>query len=610
MRCKLAIALFLGCVTTMVPHMAHAQAALYLEPSTGVYPLGESFTVDVRIDTAGATIGTADAAIVYDPGDIEFVSVSDDGSVMSRILVDSGSASGRIDLSGFIERGAPAYNGTNGLLARLTFLPLRNVATQLRFAQGAATPPLLLNASVGDLANILGSLRSASYTFVPREVLPSALVAGASTDATGSFPITPLPVPDNEWFGTTSIRLSWTLPENIEEMRTFVTGTDEKEQEKVYQVPVSSIQLTDVLEGKNYFVIQFKSGGEWGEATRFPLNVDLTPPETIIIREIDRKEPTDKNAFVVEGTDDLSGVTRYEMSVDGGDTVPWDGQGTFTPEVPGPGEHTLTVTAYDRVGNRTSIDYLFLVRSLDAPVLTSVPERVLTGDTVIVRGMTYPNASVKAFVSFNEGEAEEKSVESDGAGAFEVKVTEGARAGTYTIWFQVSTSDGAMSPASIKRSLTVSQPYIMLWGGVAVTYLSVLVPLLALIILLGLVLWLGYTFLRGYRNKVRKETGEAYDVVHQEFALLRDDLRKQIGMLEKANQSRELTREEMKIFNDLSKRLDYIERHIEEEIGDISVHDTSTETTTVLPSRDTIQKQSGDATPAAAPAHTIRIERR
>jgi hypothetical protein len=609
MMTKYAMPLFFGALALAVPGAVYAQAALYLEPATGVYPIGEPFTIDVRIDTAGASIGTIDAAIVFDPEDVQFVSVSDDGSVMSRIIVDSGSLSGRVDLSGFIEREVPAYNGTNGLLARMTFTPLRNVATEFRFAQGAATPPLQLNASVGSLANILGSLRSASYTFVPKEIFPQARVAGVSTDATGSFPITPLPVPDNEWFGTTSIKLSWTLPENIDEMRTFV-GTEDEEKETVYQVPLSSVQLSDVPEGKQFFIIQFKTGDAWGEATRFPLNVDLSPPETIVIREADRDTPTDKNAFVVEATDELSGIARYEMSVDGGETVPWDGQGTFTPEVPGPGEHVLTVTAYDKVGNHASKDQLFLVRSLDAPALTSIePERILTGDQVIVRGTSYPNATVKAFISFNEGEAEEKSVQSDTSGAFEAKVTDGARAGTYTMWFQASNAEGAMSPLSIKRSFTVSQPYIMLWGGVAVTYLSVIVPLLALIILLGLVLWLGYTFLRGYKKRIRRETTEVYEVVNEEFTLLRDELRKQIGMLEKANQSRELTREEMKIFNDLSRKLDYIERHIEQEIEDISAHDAKTDVVT-LQSRDTASAQHNNGTPTVPPVHTIRVERR
>jgi hypothetical protein len=372
---------------------------------------------------------------------------------------------------------------------------------------------------------------------------------------------------------------------------------------------VSSVNLQSVPEGKNFFILQFQYGGEWGDMIRFPLNVDLSPPSAIVIREKERTSATDKNAFVVEATDDLSGVARFEMSVDGGEAVPWDGQGSFTPEVPGPGEHVLTVKAFDKVGNQTSKDQLFLVRSLDAPVLTYVPERVLTGDSVIVRGTTYPNASVNAFTSFNDGEAKEETVTSDGSGAFEAQVTGGARAGTYTVWFQVTDASGAMSPLSIKRSFTVSQPYIMLWGGAAVTYLSVIVPLFALIILLGLVLWLGYSFLRGYRKRVRRETTEAYEVVNEEFTLLRDDLRRQIGMLEKANQSRELTREEMKIFKELSRRLDYIERHIEQEIEDISEHDAPTGKATVLPSRDDVQNKSNVA-PAAPSAHTVRIERK
>jgi uncharacterized protein HemX len=91
--------------------------------------------------------------------------------------------------------------------------------------------------------------------------------------------------------------------------------------------------------------------------------------------------------------------------------------------------------------------------------------------------------------------------------------------------------------------------------------------------------------------------------------LLRDELRKQIGMLEKANQSRELTREEMKIFNDLSRKLDYIERHIEQEIEDISAHDAKTDVVT-LQSRDTASAQHNNGTPTVPPVHTIRVERR
>jgi hypothetical protein len=95
---KYAALIYVGALALLVPEAVYAQAALYLEPATGVYPIGEPFSIDVRIDTAGASIGTIDAAIAYDPEDVQFVSVSDDESVMSRIIVDSGSASGSLNV--------------------------------------------------------------------------------------------------------------------------------------------------------------------------------------------------------------------------------------------------------------------------------------------------------------------------------------------------------------------------------------------------------------------------------------------------------------------------------------------------------------------------------
>lgn len=595
---------------------AHAApASLSIYPATGVYPIGDPFSIEVRIDTGGTTIGTADATITYEPDDLAYVSMADDGSVMSRILVDSTTVPGRIDISGFIEHTKPAFSGTNGLLVRLTFIPVRNVATEVRFAQGAATPPLTLNASVGSLANVLSNLRSATYTLVPKEIIPAATVAGAYSNSGALFPITPLPVlEEGAWFGTTSVKLFFSVPEGAGEMRTAISRDPNAQPDKAHPIPVNSVFLTDLTEGNNYFILQFKYADTWGEAIRHPVPVDLTPPGTIAVTEAERADPADPRvAFEVEAIDALSGVIRYEMSIDGGDPEPWDGNGAYQPDELDSGEHILTVTAYDRAGNSASEDVVFLVKSLEPPVLTDAPNHVLTGDSITVRGTTYPDAEVRVFTSFNDEEAAERTIRSDGAGSFTTTLTDGARAGKYTVWFQVTDARGATSPLSIKRSVEVSQPYIMLFGKVAVTYLSIIIPLLGLIVLLILVVWLGYTFLRGYRTRVRRETTEAYDVVNEEFASLRDDLRKQIGMLERAHQARELTREEMRIFTELSKKLDYIERHIEEEIDDIAERTDAVVHGTVPAAPADVAPHVPVSTPAAPPpatGHTVHLTRR
>ncbi|KKS30369.1 MAG: hypothetical protein UV60_C0009G0017 [Parcubacteria group bacterium GW2011_GWA2_43_11] len=557
---------------TGVPAILLADSAsLSIVPATHVYPIGEPFTIEVRVDTGGAIIGTTDATIAYDPENVSYVSVSGEGSVFSRISADSDSSYGKVSISGFIERGQEGFRGNNGLVAQLTFVPLHNVATQFHFASGSATPPIALGASVADLANILSGLHVANYTFIPKE----SVVAGVPfASAQETFEITPLPIPDTEWFGTTSVKLSWTLPSGATEMRTLVSEKKDATPTKVYPTLLNSATLFSIPEGKNYFLLQFKIKDSWGSVITYPLNVDVSPPSFVLIREAEREDAADPRVgFVIDSSDIFSGIGKYEVSIDGEATQIWERpeNGIYNPTGLTPGEHILTVKAYDLVGNSTSTDLLFLVKSLESPILKneSVPERVLTGDTITIQGVSYPDAEVTVYISHNEDEATEKITSTDAEGNFTVIITDAAKAGKYTLWFTVTDKRGAKSPNSVKRSIEVTQPSIILFGTTAVTYLSILVPLIGLILLLVLTLWLGYSWLRGYRHRVQKETGDAYHVARDEFKKLRKELTNQIGMLEKANQSRELTREEMRIFDDLSKRLNKIERHITDEIEDI-----------------------------------------
>lgn len=619
------------CAYLYIPVTAHAQqATLSIVPATAIYPIGEPFTIEVRVDTAGGEVGSADATLAFEPDDLSFVSFSSEDSVFSRIMVDDSRTPGRLDISGFIERSREPYVGPDGLLARVTFMPLRNVATQLRFTQAAATPPLSLTASVGDLTNILTRLSSATYTLVPREVVAPQQVVAATAYASTDGGITLDPAPVNNWIATTTVKASWTLPDGVTSLRTGVSSSSDALPTKVYAVPVSSINLEGLEDGAQFLSVQFNQNGAWGDVLRVPLNIDTTPPATFVIEPVSVRNPEDERlGFYIEVQDSVSSVASYTLQIDGGDPIAWERteEGIYRPDGVTAGEHVLTVTANDSASNSASQDHVFTVDTIEAPVLTEVPERVLTGDVISVKGTTYPDSEVTVYVSFNDGEASERNVRSDANGAFTATLTDGARAGKYTVWFSVVDPQGAKSSLSIKRSIEVSQPFIMLFGKTAVTYLSVIVPLIALILVLGLVLWLGYAYVRGYRKHVRTETNEAYAIVREEFDALRKELTRQIGALEKANQSRELTREEMRIFTELSKRLEYIESHIEQEIDDIETvqvpqdvpegvgHDTlakyqqmmartGTEGATVVPARS---MQKNDT--VAPRGRTVRVER-
>ncbi len=615
-------------------HVAYAASAtLFITPATAVFPIGEPFTIDVRVNTGGAEIGSADATVSFNLSDLSFVSMSDEGSVFDTVLIDSSREPGRIDISGLVTRGGTPFSGIEGLVARLTFMPLRNIATEVRLVGGSARSQLSLTASVGDLANILTGLSAATYTLVPRETVPAQQIANVATALQGGkFAVQFEPaIPESGWLATSSVKLSWNIPSGATAMRTGMSSSSTDTPTKVYPVPVSSVVLKDIEGGTQFFHLQFENSGVWGEPIHVPLKVDMTPPERVDVEDIDTTLSEDKRlAFRVEAEDAWSSVVRYEVRMDGGDATAWERpeDGLYRPSDLIAGEHVLTVVAYDGAGNSTSKDHVFTIQSIESPVLTNVPERVLTGDNITVQGSTYPDAEVKVFVSYNDGEAGERTVRSDSSGNFTTTIAEGARTGKYTMWFSVTDQYGAVSPISIKRSVNVSQPFIMLFGKVAVTYLSIIVPLVALILLLGLVLWLGYAYVRGYRKHVRVETNEAYAVVRDEFKDLRKELIKQIGMLEKANQSRELTHEEMRIFTELSKRLDYIESHIQEEIDDIEHVDAGETVVEEGVTHDTLgryadalqhpreglvipvrEKKHTSQQIITVPGHTVRIER-
>ena len=71
------------------------------------------------------------------------------------------------------------------------------------------------------------------------------------------------------------------------------------------------------------------------------------------------------------------------------------------------------------------------------------------------------------------------------------------------------------------------------------------------------------------RKRVRKEVREAETVLHKAFDLLKENIREQIKILEKARSKRQLTEEEEKIIKQLKKNLDDAEKVVRKEIEDI-----------------------------------------
>lgn len=93
--------------------------------------------------------------------------------------------------------------------------------------------------------------------------------------------------------------------------------------------------------------------------------------------------------------------------------------------------------------------------------------------------------------------------------------------------------------------------------------------LAGLIILFLLVVWWGKYRLSLLKKKVSKESKEAEEALHRAIIMLKEDIEKQVKMLEMTKRLRSLTDEEEKIIKHLKKDLDDAEKFVRKEIEDI-----------------------------------------
>lgn len=141
--------------------------------------------------------------------------------------------------------------------------------------------------------------------------------------------------------------------------------------------------------------------------------------------------------------------------------------------------------------------------------------------------------------------------------------------GSHTISVRAYDRAGNMLASSI--IVEVQAPPSEWWtlGQKTLSSLSLAIPLLAVIMLLGWMLERSHARVRAWRRKIRKEVHEAEESIERAFDLIREDMEKQLGTLERAKTKRTLTREEGRIMTNIRKNLRLAERFIKKELDDI-----------------------------------------
>ncbi len=307
-------------------------ADIYVSPATGTYAVGSTFTVTLRMNTAGQAVNTGEITASYSTGTLELVG-SAQGSTFS--LAAPGSprrGSGSVYFGGGIP--SPGYTGSSGSLGTLTFRVKSAGTGTVSLSSGKA----LLNDGFG--TDAFKQASGGTFTLVS---------SAAPTPFSAPQVSSPTHPNQNSWYATSSPVFTWTLPAGAD-MVSF--EFDQKNNTVPDTSPDQSggnaTLYTEIEDGVWYFHIRARVGGVYGATTHYRAQIDTTPPEKFALGVSTDLAGIPTISFAT--TDALSGIHHYELAVDNL-TIDKSATSSITISKITRGRHTLSVIAYDHAGN-------------------------------------------------------------------------------------------------------------------------------------------------------------------------------------------------------------------------------------------------------------------
>lgn len=550
-----------------------AAASLSLSPNTGVYTSGQTFSARVVVNTSGAAINAADGTITFNPNELSVVSISK-GSIFNLWTAEPSfsNTAGTISFSG----GSPTgYTGSAGTVLSITFRTKGSGTSRVNFSNGSVL------AADGRGTNVLTNMGGGTYTIsaATSEPAPEVIIEYVPPANTPAAPVITSETHADPagWSTNTTAELRWSLPGDVTAVRTLLDGSPSSIPSRVYDDPISSITLEDLEDGVQYFHLQFRNADGWGRVAHYRLAVDTVAPRDVVLQlpaNADLASP--EQTILVQANEATSGIARYLIKLD--DAEPYEdtvATSSITLKDLEPGYHTLIVEVIDAAGNSTLGTLSFTILAFDKPQFTEYPTEVSENVIPVIRGATRPNAQVEVTITRvgqPDGEANSTqiyTVTSGADGVFTI-IPEGTfTAGVYELRAVATDQYGAKSEPSDTVRMIVQKPGYIVLGSLAVSFLSVLIPLLALLMLSGLGVWYFLASLRRTRRTVGREASEALTILKKEFAALTSEIATHEAALADSRKTKKLTKAEAAVLTALRTSLAASLKRVEKEIMDV-----------------------------------------
>jgi len=505
-----------------------AQAAtVFLTPSVGLYQIGQTFDVEMRIDSLGQTFNAAQATIQFPPGVLRVKSLdfSSPASVFNFWLVQPSfsNTDGQIT---FIGGSTSGLSGSAVGVLKVTFTATAAGDAPLSVSDAAIT------ASDGSGSNILSSIVSAQFSVVPSLNAPKAPTpAKATTTPSAPKPVTVIPAPTpivrkpmivknlplapvvnvplypepKKWYNSiTNFLAQWDLPADISGVSTAIN------QNSKFALPMKSEGLFDskvfmsLGDGAWYLHVMFQNNIGWGPVTDYRIGIDSVPPLPFTISALE-SNATDSPIRTLEfkTSDGLSGMDHYSVRVDGSNAVNV-ASGTLTLAPLAPGQHNVSIQAVDAAGNIRENNFQFTINPIASPLITSFSKNVYAQiSDLLLGGMAVSDASISLVMKDKNGAViGQTSANADHGGSWAAKLNGPFRTGEYYVEATAKDSRGAFSlPVKTEIFSVREKPLFVIWSW-EITQLWFFIFIGAVILIFGIATRLAWR--RRYKQAGRK----------------------------------------------------------------------------------------------------------
>ena len=329
-----------------------ASAASYnLTTGKDTFAVGDTFSVDVKLDSADAGINAAQATISFPKSVVQVTAVDKSGSVFDFWL-QGPSYSNDIGQVSFIGGSQDGISGKALEVLKITFKVKGSGSIPILFSDGAIT------ASDGSGTNVLSAMNGLQLTSAPAQsvtvVKPAQIVrpvvpaAAPPAKPVLAVPLYPDPGAWNSAIGKFVAR--WDLPR-------AVTGVAAVVNRQPLFDPTQSDGLFDnetfspLSDGVWYLHVRFRGTAGWGPTAHYRIAIDSIPPLGFPITTPGGFDTQDVAPVIsYETSDQLSGVGSYEVFIDGAFSTTTEAS-TYSLPPQQPGTHALLVRATDAAGN-------------------------------------------------------------------------------------------------------------------------------------------------------------------------------------------------------------------------------------------------------------------